>query len=165
MSCLSRETVFGSDLIHAFRKTIPELCCLVRASPAQVKAVILVEADDFIIASDFGDKLKRFIGKRSDFYEWEADKAECAGQSFSPCPSKDRIGAGQEKCIMENLFPIHVSLTGEANEAIPLTPAEFKEHRYVLYKLNWIIKESRPGLLAQLPSWLPGLMLPQVEMR
>ena len=45
---------------------------------------------------------------------------------------------------MENLFPIHVPLSGEANEAIPLTPAEFKEHRSVLYKLNWVAKGSRP---------------------
>ena len=55
-------------------------------------AMILIEADDFIIATapDFRDELKKLMGNRFDSCNWEAENAECAARSITIPPSRDR---------------------------------------------------------------------------
>ena len=110
------------------------------------ECMILVGVDDFIVATkpSFRKEMKELLGERFQFGKWEADKAEYAGRSIIMHASKEKIEIGQEKYIIENLRPMHLAKGRRSDKTSPLSETESKEHRSLLYKMNWVAKESRP---------------------
>jgi hypothetical protein len=133
-------------LSQKFCKTHQDPCWLVLGSANGLKAMIMVEVDDSIVATkpSFRDELKGLLGKRFQGGKWEANQAEYAGRSVVVHPSKEKIEIGQEKYIIENMRPMQLAQSRKSDKSSPLSQTEFVEHRSLLYKLNWVAKESRP---------------------
>ena len=107
-------------------------------------AHILVEVDDFIISAkpSFHSKLKKLLTDRFKFGKWEDDSAEYAGR-FVSCKS-DRIEVDQSKYILEQIHPIILPKGRRQHSSDLLSSTEFEAFRSLIYRINWVGKETRP---------------------
>ena len=143
-----------------FVQNILEPCWLSRYDKrGHLEAQILVEVDDFIIAARSKDlnQLKTDLEKRFHFGKWEWDSAEYAGRNIKHCG--DRIQIDQQKYIVENLHPIHLARGRRSEKQSSLSTAEFESLRSLVYKINWLARETRPevsGTASILASRLPN---------
>ncbi len=150
-----------------FERNLVEPCWFTKFCPKSQGplAHILVEVDDFIVASrgSYYDELKKSLTTRFTFGKWEEDKAEYAGR-FIEC-KEDRILISQEKCISEQIFPISLPKARRGEHDSPLTKEEFEAFRSLVYKLNWVGRESRPevaGTASIMASRLPQALVRDV---
>ena len=143
-----------------FERNLVEPCWFTKfeTSSRKVLAHVLVEVDDFIVAAlpNYHEKLKTQLTQRFQFGKWEDKKAEYAGRHVE-CLD-DRVLISQEKYILEQIFPVPLlrhrrGLPGEA-----LEKEEFEAFRSLVYKLNWVGRETRPevaGTASIMASRLP----------
>ena len=150
-----------------FERNLVEPCWFTKfcKDSRQAQAHILVEVDDFIVASShsYYDKLKKSLTSRFAFGKWEEDKAEYAGR-FVDC-REDRILIDQSKYILEQIFPIDLPRSRRGQPDSELTKEEFEAFRSLVYKLNWVGRESRPevaGTASIMASRLPQALIRDV---
>lgn len=142
-----------------FTQNILEPCWLSKYDKkGNLEAQILVEVDDFIVAAKKKnlDQLKIDLEKRFHFGKWEWDSAEYAGRNIKSCG--DRILIDQQKYIVENLHPIHLARGRRSEKQASLSTTEFESLRSLVYKINWLARETRPevrGTASILASRLP----------
>ena len=120
-------------------------------------AQILVEVDDFVVAASptYYDDLKKQMESRFHFGKWEEDQAEYAGRRIRCSP--DVIYVDQAKYILEQIHPITLPRGRRQSLKDPLTSDEFNLLRSLVYRINWVARESRPeaaGLASILASKL-----------
>lgn len=128
-----------------FSKSILEPCWLHHYdAEGNLDGQILLEVDDFIISAkpDFLEVIKRQLHERFHFGKWECNRAEYSGRNIV-C-HHDRICMDQEKYIIEHVHPISLSRARRAQRGDPLTQSEFEQLRSLVYRINWVARETRP---------------------
>ena len=129
-----------------FERNLVEPCWFSKFDSKSGKPIaqILVEVDDFIISAhpSYHSHLKQLLTKRFHFGKWEDDKAEYAGR-FISC-KEDRIEVDQSKYILEQIHPVLLPKGRRQQSSDDLTPSEFEAFRSLIYRINWVGKETRP---------------------
>ena len=120
-------------------------------------AQCLVEVDDFIVAAvpEFYTEFKQRLQKRFHFGKWDENEAEYAGRHIR-C-TEDAIFVDQHKYIHEQVHPIPLARGRRQQSKDSLSSEEFSALRSLIYKINWIARETRPeasGLASILASKL-----------
>ena len=150
-----------------FERNLVEPCWFTKFEPKskRVLAHVLVEVDDFIVSAlpGYHEKLKNQLTTRFHFGKWEDRKAEYAGR-YVECQD-DRILINQEKYILEQVFPISLPRQRRSQPGAPLEKEEFEAFRSLVYKLNWVGRETRPevaGTASIMASRLPQAKIQDV---
>ena len=109
-------------------------------------AQLLLEVDDFIVSALPSHEawVKEKLCGRFHFGKWEKSSAEYAGRRVR-C-STDRILIDQGKYIKEQIKPVLLEKGRKQDKNAPLLKEEFEALRSVIYKINWVAKESRPEM-------------------
>ena len=143
-----RRTVISFLRSIGFEKCVLEPCWWVRRRGTEVVQMILLEVDDFLIAScsqQDATWLERQLRSRFQFGKYkaiESEGADFAGRRIRVHP--DKITVDQEKYILEELEQIKVSRGRMLNSEIACNEEEFEALRSLVYKLNWVGRECRP---------------------
>ena len=105
---------------------------------------ILVEVDDFIIAAlpEHYDKLQKQMQDRFTFGKWEVNEAEFAGRHIRCTP--EAIYIDQHKYIQEQVHPIALPKGRRQQAKEPVSDDEFTALRSLIYRINWVGRETRP---------------------
>lgn len=115
---------------------------------------ILIKVDDFIAAShpQHYEATRKLLTERFDFGKWDDDEAEYAGRHIKCL--KGRIWINQKKYIVEHIHPVVLAKGRKSKKDSP-----FEAFRALIYKLNWLGRETRPEvsdtasiLASRLPS-------------
>ena len=80
--------------------------------------------------------------KRFHFGKWDENSAEYAGRRIQ-C-STDQITVDQYKYIHEQIHPIVLAKGRRSQSQDSLTSEEFNALRSLIYKINWVARETRP---------------------
>ena len=148
------ETVSSHLLSYGYVRSLldPSIFMLFADSEGQAErqkhllSVVLVEVDDFMIASDCADtesKVKELLTQRFKFGKWEQSEADYIGRHIT-LTEKGEIWLDQEKYIVEKIQPLTIGKGRRACKEDPLTAAEFSEYRSMLYKISWVAHQTRP---------------------
>ena len=129
-------------------------------------AQLLVEVDDFVIAAkeDYAETLKEQLMSRFTFGKWEKSEAEYAGRRIK-C-TKDCIYVNQSKYIIEQVHAVPLARGRRQQKESKLTKEEFEALRSLVFKLNWLGRESRPeasGIASIMASRLPHAVIEDVS--
>ena len=129
-------------------------------------AQILVEVDDFIIAAkeDFYPILQKKLTERFTFGKWDENEAEYAGRHVKCCGG--HIEVEQSKYIIEQIHPIQLPRGRRQDKESALRPEEFEALRSLVYKVNWVARETRPeasGLASLMASKLPHATISDIQ--
>ena len=129
-------------------------------------AQLLVEVDDFVIAAkeDYAETLKEQLMSRFTFGKWEKGEAEYAGRRIK-C-TKDCIYVNQSKYIIEQVHAVPLARGRRQQKESKLTKEEFAALRSLVFKLNWLGRESRPeasGIASIMASRLPHAVIEDVS--
>lgn len=128
-----------------FERNIVEPCWFTKfdKKTGEPLAQLLVEVDDFIIAAvpSYSSSLKNQLTTRFNFGKWEDREAEYAGRFIRT--SSSRIEIDQSKYIMEQIFPVHLQKGRRSTREALLSQDEFEGLRSLVYKINWVAKETR----------------------
>ena len=105
---------------------------------------ILLEVDDFIIAAlpEHYDKLQKQMQDRFTFGKWEVNEAEFAGRHIRCTP--EAIYIDQHKYIQEQVHPIALPKGRRQQAKEPVSDDEFTALRSLIYRINWVGRETRP---------------------
>ena len=148
-----------------FERNLVEPCWFskVDSKSGQVVAQIMVEVDDFIVAaiSSYFEELKKSLTTRFHFGKWEDNDAEYAGRAVKCLP--DRILIDQEKYILEQIFPLNLAKSRKGQPDSILEKEEFEAFRSLIYKLNWVGRETRPEVAGT--ASIMASRLPQAKIR
>eukprot|EP00959_Pyramimonas_sp_CCMP1952_P162163 3390463-Pyramimonas_sp.AAC.1 len=110
--------------------------------------MMLLEVDDFFIGSADADArawIRSILEDRFRFGKYRdchAGSVDFAGRRVSFLPGKAVID--QEKYILEEIRPLTLARGRLSVKSSPLEPSEFKALRSLVYKFNWVGRESRP---------------------
>ena len=113
------------------------------------RSQVLIQVDDLIL---------RDCKKASSpfkFGKWEFDEAEYSGRKVVVKP--DRVLIDQGKYITEQVTAIPLLKERRRDGSAKLNDTEFKQLRSLIYKINWLARESRPeaaGLASGMASRL-----------
>eukprot|EP00435_Cladocopium_sp_Y103_P028637 s478_g7.t1 len=110
----------------------------------QCIAQVLVEVDDFIVAAvpSYYPTLQKQLKDRFTFGKWDENQAEYAGRRVR-CYD-DHILVDQHKYIHEQVHPIALAKGRRSQSGDLLTTEEFNMLRSLVYKINWVARETRP---------------------
>ena len=148
-----------------FERNLIEPCWFSKVNPknGQVLAQIMVEVDDFIVAAvpSHFEELKKSLTTRFHFGKWEDNEAEYAGRAVKCL--QDRILIDQEKYILEQIFPMTLAKSRKAQLDATLEKEEFEAFRSLIYKLNWVGRETRPEVAGT--ASIMASRLPQAKIR
>ncbi|CAE7241240.1 Abcb1 [Symbiodinium sp. CCMP2456] len=142
-----RKTVVDFLLSIGFIRHITEPCWYLRFnSDKQNEAQVLVEVDDLIVATnpEVTESIKKTFQERFHFGKWEYGEAEYAGRK---------------------VFPIQVAKGRRQLKDDKLNEEEFGLFRSLIYKVNWLARESRPeaaGLASIMACRLPHAQLKDI---
>ena len=127
-----------------FERNLVEPCWYSLFKKGHLVAQILVEVDDFIVAGDpiHYSLVRDTLQTRFKFGKWDEDEAEYAGRHIKCC--NDVIEVDQAKYIIEQIHPIPLARGRRAEKEQKLSESEFSAFRSLIYKINWIGRESRP---------------------
>ena len=150
-------TVLEFLLSLGFERSLFEPCWLVKKREGKIIAMMLLEVDDFNIATteDYRDELHNQLNERFVFGKWEFGSADFAGRTVTF--HDDKVTMTQEKYIVEKLHQIKVPRGMLSNKEAPLTPDLFEEYRSMLYRVSWLAHQTRPeaaGIVSLLSSRL-----------
>eukprot|EP00913_Durusdinium_trenchii_P022865 g21468.t2 len=151
----------------SFEKNLVEPCWYTLFSDKrECLAQVLVEVDDFIVcaAPDHYDWLKSELTKRFHFGKWEEDEAEYAGRHIRVM--SDSIHVDQSKYIQEQVKPIPLAKGRRSTPDDLLSKEEFNLLRSLVFKINWLARESRPeasGLASLMAGRLPNAQVSDVQ--
>jgi hypothetical protein len=127
-------------------RNLVEPCWFSKFHPktGELMAQVLVEVDDFIVAAvpSYYGELKNIMQKRFNFGKWQEDEAEYAGRHIR-CQA-DTILIDQNKYIQEQIHPIQLVKGRRQATDRNLSTEEFNSLRSLIYKINWVARESRP---------------------
>ena len=121
-------------------------------------AQVLVEVDDFIVSATpkAMPALKASMQARFKFGKWEEGEAEYAGRLIED--KGDYLAVSQEKYILEQVVAVPLPRDRKRSPGERLEPSEFEAFRSLVYKLNWLGRETRPeaaGIASIMASRLP----------
>ena len=140
------ETVTSYLTSLGLRRSILDPCIYLKHDKFdKVETIVLIEVDDFLIASrtkEKQDELKKDLQSRFHFGKWELDTAEFIGRRIQR--ESNEIKLHQEKYILEKLEPMTFSKGRRSSKDSPLTEAEFKDFRSLLYRVSWVVHQTRP---------------------
>ena len=142
-----RPTVVRFLTEQGFTRNVVEPCWWMRFNSAGVNETqVLIEVDDFIVSALPGEqaKVRDAFQKRFHFGKWEESAAKYAGRQVQVL--EDRITLQQEKYILEQLHPVALAKGRRLEKDSELTPEEFQAFRSVIYRINWVAKETRPEM-------------------
>ncbi|CAK8995356.1 Uncharacterized protein SCF082_LOCUS4325, partial [Durusdinium trenchii] len=127
-----------------FERNLVEPCWFSRFEAGKLKAQIMVEVDDFIVAAGPEEhaKIKKALTTKFHFGKWEDREAEYAGRHIRT--TAEAIYIDQGKYITEQIHPIPLARGRRSQADSPLTSEEFQALRSLIYKINWVARESRP---------------------
>ena len=152
-----------------FERNLVEPCWFTYHDPKthQCLAQILVEVDDFVVAAtkEFYPVLKDKMQERFQFGKWELGSAEYAGRRIQCL--EDTILVDQYKYIYEQIHPIVLPKGRRQDLSDPLREDEFQALRSLIFKINWVARETRPdaaGLASIMASKLKGATVSDVCM-
>ena len=150
-------TVLEFLLSLGFERSFFECCWLVKRANGKIVAMMLLEVDDFNIATapEYTEELHSQLNERFVFGKWEYGSADFAGRTVSF--EKDRVIMTQEKYIVEKLHQIKLAkgMLGDKSSSLPSDL--FEEYRSMLYKVSWLAHQTRPeaaGIVSLLSSRL-----------
>ena len=162
-----RRTVVDFLVGEGFVRHITEPCWYMRFDPktSQNVAQVLVEVDDLIVTTNprLTEAIKEKFQARFRFGKWDVREAEYAGRKV--VTGKDYTTISQEKYILEQVFPIPLARGRRQHKEDRLTEEEFGLFRSLIYKINWLARESRPeasGLASIMASRLPHAQLKDI---
>ena len=141
-----------------YQKSLLDPCVFILHEEGSLKSLILLEVDDFCIASTdkkTEDWIKKELQDRFQFGKWEVGEADFIGRHVKKVDGEIRFD--QEKYIIEKIQPIHLNRGRRGKKEEPLEDDEFKEYRSALYKVSWVAHQTRPevaGAVAILASRL-----------
>ncbi|CAE7735919.1 unnamed protein product [Symbiodinium sp. CCMP2592] len=131
---------------EGFTRNLVEPCWFSKfvAGSSTCVAQVLVEVDDFIVSAnpDFMPGLRTSMQKRFRFGKWEDGSAEYAGRLIED--KGDHLSVSQEKYILEQVTSVTLSRERKRQPDERLSPSEFESFRSLVYKLNWLGRETRP---------------------
>ena len=139
-----RTTVAEFLVDLGFGRNIVEPCWYSKFKNGKLCAMVLVEVDDFIVAAvqDEYPALKKSMEAKFLFGKWQEDEAEYAGRHVK-C-TEDAIYVDQYKYIHEQIHPIPLAKGRRQEVREELSTDEFTALRSLIYKVNWVARESRP---------------------
>ena len=142
-----RETVSQYLVEEAgFTRNLVEPCWFSRFVPGTrlCDAMVMVEVDDFIVSAEDGkmNDLKDSMQARFVFGKWEEGSAEYAGRLITDCG--DHLEVSQEKYVVEQVHPMILSKDRKKSASEQLSESEFEQFRSLIFKLNWLGRETRP---------------------
>ncbi|OLQ04125.1 hypothetical protein AK812_SmicGene12846 [Symbiodinium microadriaticum] len=142
-----RETVAQYLVQEAgFVRNLVEPCWFSKFEAASKKCIaqILVEVDDFIVSASSSEmpNLRGNLQSRFRFGKWEEGNAEYAGRYIED--NGDHLAVSQEKYIIEQVSAVPLVKERKRQQSERLTPSEFEAFRSLVYKLNWLGRETRP---------------------
>ena len=110
-----------------------------------MEALVLIEVDDFLIATknvQVQEELKGRLERRFKFGKWEKDEASFIGRRC--CKTSSEVKMDQEKYILEKLEAIPLSKGRRNSKEDYLTAEEFANFRSMLYRVSWVAHQTRP---------------------
>ena len=131
---------------EGYQKASMEPCWFYERHGGRLRSQVLVEVDDWLIAvapEIADDRLARFTGR---FKFGKLKQVSQQGTDFIGRRLRrmhDRVLVDQEKYILENLRKIELPRERRSNHSRTLLPHEFEEFRSLIYRLNWVGRESR----------------------
>ena len=129
-----------------FQRNVVEPCWYSLFCPNTRRCVaqVLVEVDDFIVGAvdEWRDWLKERLQGRFLFGKWEDDEAEYAGRHVKCTP--EGIEVDQGKYVLEQVHPVPLPRGRKAQKDDALSTEEFNALRSLVYKVNWLGRETRP---------------------
>eukprot|EP00959_Pyramimonas_sp_CCMP1952_P433770 9083339-Pyramimonas_sp.AAC.1 len=144
-----RKTIVSYLGQHGFTRSLLEPCWCVRyGSKGEVLNMILLEVDDFFIGSSSESSrrwLRELLEARFKFGKYRdchSGPVDYAGRRITIGPQRATVD--MEKYILEEVRPVTVQKGRLARRDLPLEPEEFKALRSLVYKFNWIGRETRP---------------------
>ena len=140
-----------------FERSLFEPCWLTKKTNGKIEAMIMLEVDDFNIASspEYQAELQKLLQERFQFGKWEFDAADFAGRTVRF--EKDKVTMSQEKYIAEKLHQIKVPRSMLSIKEELLNAELFEEYRSMLYRVSWVAHQTRPeaaGIVSLLSSRL-----------
>ena len=111
----------------------------------QVQAMVLIEVDDFLIASRdpaVQKELQEKLQGRFRFGKWEKGEADFIGRRVKQTESE--IQLSQEKYILEKIEAVPLSKGRRGDKRAALSETEFQQYRSMLYKVSWVAHQTRP---------------------
>ena len=141
-----RLTVTEFLVQEGFIRNLVEPCWFTLFNEDQSHPVcqVLIEVDDFIVSCHptWKEKIKQKLTSRFAFGKWENDEAEYAGRHVR-C-TNSAIYIDQEKYVTEQIHPILLPKGRKSAKDQKLSPEEFQSFRSLIYKINWVARETRP---------------------
>ena len=150
-------TVLQFLLSIGFERSLFEPCWLIKRENGKIVGMMLLEGDDFNIATtrEYQPVLHKLLNERFVFGKWEYDSADFAGRTVSF--QGDRVLMTQEKYIVEKLHQIKLPKGALGDKQVRLSQDQFEEYRSMLYKVSWLAHQTRPeaaGIVSLLSSRL-----------
>eukprot|EP00971_Amphidinium_carterae_P351931 6492342-Amphidinium_carterae.1 len=127
------------------RRAILDPCLWLQHRPdGSLQRMVLLDVDDLIMAStpEEAARFKRDIEGRFELGKYERDKSSFCGRRIS-CTA-EWIEVDMEKYIVEDLATIDLSRSQRKQKEDRLEEDDMKQLRSLIYKLNWIGRETRP---------------------
>ena len=141
-----RQTVTEFLIEQGYQRNLVEPCWFSKfhEKTGQPLSQVLVEVDDFIISTlpSLYQHTKDVFMSRFKFGKWEDDEAEYAGRHVR-C-TRDAVYLDQHKYITENIHPITIAKHRKGDKKQPLNEEEFQQLRSLIYRINWVARETRP---------------------
>ena len=151
----------------SFERNLVEPCWYTLFSEKkECLAQVLIEVDDFIVCAlpEVYHWLHSSMTKRFQFGKWEVNEAEYAGRHIKV--TSDCIYVDQGKYIQEQVHPVPLLKGRRSSPESHLNEEEFNALRSLVFKINWLARESRPeasGLASLMASRLPSAKIQDVQ--
>lgn len=141
-----RQTVVNFLTQEGYVRNLVEPCWYSKFNQktGELESQILIEVDDMIVSSNPAKHLevKKLLTTRFKFGKWEDQEAEYAGRHIRCCD--DRILLDQGKYITEQIHPVALARGRRSQKSERLNEEEFNNFRSLIYKINWVGRETRP---------------------
>ena len=128
------------------RKSLLDPCVYIKNDEeGGVETLILIEVDDFLIATkdeETQKELQQKLQTRFQFGKWEKGEADFIGRHIKQL--KGEIRMDQEKYIIEKLEAVDLKKGRRSNKEADLEPEEFVGFRSMLYRVSWVAHQTRP---------------------
>ena len=145
-----------------FRKSFLDPCLFIKQDLGKpvshrVKAMILLEVDDFNVAArtDYQSELLGRLRECFLFGKWEYDEADFNGRHIRM--SSSGVHMRQEKYVLEKIHTVELSRGRRSQKDSLLVGEEIDAFRSMLYRISWVAHQTRPeaaGMVSILSSRL-----------
>lgn len=152
-----RNTLLRVFRTLGFKRSLLEPCWLVKRADNKIAAMVLIEVDDINLAvlPKFKKEIKEAMSKRFKFGKWEESEGDFAGHHVKV--TDQVVAFDQHKYITEKIHSFKLAKGRLSDKASLLTTEEFEPYRSLLYRVNWVVHQTRPeaaGVVSILSSRL-----------